>query len=143
MLRERLRADDTLDETDGHLVLTVPAHIPRRGGVRRVEGWEKSDWTTGTVRHDGALIKALTEAHEWRKLIESGEILTMEDLSARVRHDRKYVRNTLKLAFLAPDIQRAILDGRQPRSLTAPALADLNLPMLWSEQRSMLSFSAS
>jgi len=141
-LGERLLIDDTLDESDGKLVLITRTQIPRRGGARRVEGWEKNDWTTATVRHDATLIKALTEAHEWRKLIEMGEILTMEDLSARTRHDRKYVRHTLKLAFLAPDIQRAILDGRQPRSLTAPALADLDLPMLWSEQRSLLSFAA-
>jgi site-specific DNA recombinase len=141
-LRERLQADDTLDEPDGKPVLTTPARIPRRGGVRRVEVWEKSDWTTATVRHDASLIKALTEVHEWRELIERGEILTMEDLSASTGHDRKYVRRTLKLALLAPDIQRAILEGRQPRSLTVPALAEIDLPMLWLDQRALLSFAA-
>jgi hypothetical protein len=141
-LRERLQPDDELDDSDGKLVLTTPVTIPRRGGERRVEGWEKPDWTTATVRHDVGLIKALIRAHEWRKLIEVGEILTLEDLSARFGHDRKYVRHTLKLAFLAPDIQRAIPEGRQPRSLSAPALSEADLPMLWSEQRTLLSFAA-
>ena len=141
-LRQRLRPEDTLNECDDKLVLITPACIPRRGGVRRVEAWEKSDWATPTVRHDTSLIKALTDAHEWRELIERGEMITMEDLATRTGHDRKYVRRTLKLAFLAPDIQRAILEGRQPRSLTSQTLGEIDVPLLWSEQRTLLSFPA-
>lgn len=55
-----------------------------------------------------------------------------------VCHDRKYVRSTLKLAFLAPDIQRAILTGRQPKTLTLTTLSETELPMLWAEQRTLL-----
>ena len=48
-----------------------------------------------------------------------------------------------RLAYLAPDIVRAIVDGRQPRSLNARTLARLgSLPLSWSEQRAMLGFAA-
>ena len=39
-------------------------------------------------------------------------------------------------AFLAPDLVKAIADGRLPRGVTAKALADA--PMLWSAQWRMI-----
>lgn len=44
------------------------------------------------------------------------------------------------MAFLAPDIQAAILEGRQPRGLTLHGLLDQPLPAAWSDQRSALGF---
>jgi site-specific DNA recombinase len=41
-----------------------------------------------------------------------------------------YHRRLLRLAFLAPDLQRAILAGRQPAGLTL----DQRLPPLWTDQ---------
>ena len=49
-----------------------------------------------------------------------------------------YLRRLMRLAFLAPDIQRAILDGRQPRSLNLEALMAMELPLDWSAQRRMV-----
>ena len=46
-----------------------------------------------------------------------------------------------RLTYLAPDITRAILDGRQPRELTAHKLiAHSRLPLTWPEQRRVLGF---
>ncbi len=45
----------------------------------------------------------------------------------------------MELAFLAPDITQAILDGNQPAHLTAERLTRLSsLPHAWDEQRHML-----
>ena len=45
-------------------------------------------------------------------------------------------------SYLAPDIAQAILDGRQPRDLTADKLlAHSRLPLAWYEQRSVLGFA--
>jgi len=44
----------------------------------------------------------------------------------------------VQLAFLAPDLQRAILAGRQPPGLTLERLVRSTMPMLWSEQAAML-----
>lgn len=51
-----------------------------------------------------------------------------------------YDRNILRLAFLAPDIQRAILEGRQPHHLNLEALKSIKLPLRWSRQRDVLGF---
>jgi hypothetical protein len=44
-------------------------------------------------------------------------------------------------AILAPDITQTILDGRQPRDLTAEnLLAHSRLPLAWHDQRTVLGF---
>jgi hypothetical protein len=51
------------------------------------------------------------------------------------------VSRALPLAFLAPDIVQAILDGRQPVVLTAARLRRIRLPHSWVEQRRVLGFT--
>ena len=49
-------------------------------------------------------------------------------------------RRKARLAFLAPDIQVAILEGRQPPELTLQGVLDTPLPPLWEDQRRALGF---
>ena len=50
----------------------------------------------------------------------------------------------IRLSYLAPDIVRALLEGRQPIELTPTRLLRLSkgLPHDWSEQRHVLGFAA-
>jgi hypothetical protein len=48
----------------------------------------------------------------------------------------------LRLSYLAPDIVGAILEGRQPASLTRQKLARLPaLPLGWEAQRELLGIA--
>lgn len=51
-----------------------------------------------------------------------------------------YDRRILRLALLAPDIQRDILAGRQPRGLNLESLIHQDIPLAWSDQRQALGF---
>jgi len=51
----------------------------------------------------------------------------------------RYVIRSFRFAFLAPDITEAILEGRQPPSLTVERLRD-PIPYDWDEQRRLLGF---
>jgi len=47
----------------------------------------------------------------------------------------------VRLTWLAPDIAKAILEGRQPPELTARKLMlDTRLPLDWNEQKVKLGF---
>jgi len=76
------------------------------------------------------LIRALQTAHArlkaWR-----------DDPSVGIKHDTQYDRRLIALAFLAPDLQRAILDGRQGPGLTLSALRAADLPLSWDAQRTL------
>jgi hypothetical protein len=45
-----------------------------------------------------------------------------------------------RLAFLAPDIQRSIVEGRQPSAMGLERLMRMDLPLSWMEQRKLLGF---
>jgi len=137
-LRAGLAPGDNAETDDENIVLTIPALLRLRGGVKRIEGWDKPDWSVAKPRHDNALIKALCRSHEWREWIEGGEITNIDGLAKRASQERRHAHALLKLAFLAPDIQRDILTGRQPTSLTLTSLIVTDLPLAWADQRTLL-----
>jgi site-specific DNA recombinase len=47
---------------------------------------------------------------------------------------QRTVRRLLRFAYLAPDIVEAIVEGRQPRTLTVKLLLK-GIPLDWSDQR--------
>ncbi len=66
----------------------------------------------------------------------------MRTLAERNGSHESDISRILPLAFLAPDIVEAILDGRQPVELTAESLKRLPaLPTDWDAQRRLLGFS--
>lgn len=84
---------------------------------------------------DPVLIAALRKAHA---MLRSERGMPMIDSAPRSRYDRAILR----LAFLAPDIQRAILEGRQPTHLNLESLKAIDLPFAWSKQREVLGFAS-
>jgi hypothetical protein len=55
---------------------------------------------------------------------------------------RSYFTRVVRLSYLAPDITQAILEGRQPRDLTAEKLLQHSrLPLGWHDQRTVLGFA--
>src|SRR5207237_5199048 len=55
-----------------------------------------------------------------------------------------YFTRIVRLSYLAPDITQAILDGHQPRDLTAEKLLEHSrLPLAWHDQRTALGFALS
>jgi hypothetical protein len=47
----------------------------------------------------------------------------------------------IRLNYLAPDIQAAIIDGTQPSELTQHDILFSALPLDWEQQRHLLGFS--
>lgn len=84
------------------------------------------------------MVKALARAHRWQRRLESGEYGSVTEIAAAEKINRSYVCRILRLTLLAPEIVEAILDGRQPATVT---LAALMKPMatLWDEQGRVLA----
>jgi hypothetical protein len=55
------------------------------------------------------------------------------DTASQTSHRRKLIR----LALLAPDIQRAILAGEHKDQLTLAMLMENDIPLSWARQRRM------
>ena len=132
-LRGRIGAGETAeaDPTDRTLCRVIlPLRFAIRGGKTEAVGG-----TPGEARPDPVLIKALRAAHDIVCTDRTGAPTL--NASPETPHRRKLVR----LAFLAPDIQRAILTGNQPRDLSLARILERDLPLLWNEQREMFGFA--
>lgn len=118
--------------------LTVPVDFKRSGFELRliVPGKETA------ARPDTSLVRLLARAHQMRDRLVADPDQTITQLAEQVRLTASYLTRLLRLAFLAPDIVTAILEGRQPLELSANKLmADTRLPIEWVGQRQMLGFA--
>lgn len=125
VMRERIGEGEQVqqDPVDpSRLRLILPVHAIRRGGRTAIV-----PAVDAGPRHDPNLIRALRAAHAMVRW-ELG--LPVLDVSPATSHKRRLVR----LAFLAPELQRAILEGRQSRDLTLKRLMHIAIPLIWSDQ---------
>ncbi len=66
---------------------------------------------------------------------------TTEEIALAEGVTASFATRVLRLAYLAPDIVTAILDGRQPTGLSARHLLSRSrLSLDWTEQRQALGF---
>lgn len=89
---------------------------------------------------DGNLVQLIARGFASRDELLA---MTKEELAAMPDNRFRYTERIARLAYLAPDIIRSILDGCQPKHVTARYLARLGaLPFSWAAQRAMLGFEA-
>jgi hypothetical protein len=88
---------------------------------------------------DPALIKALARGRAWFEELAIGRARSFQELARRDGITRRYIRRLVGLAFLSPELVEAIVQGRQPVELTATRLAELDLPLDWTEQHKLLA----
>ncbi len=93
-----------------------------------------------TRRIDHALILALARARSWMRALRQGEYANTAEIAQRFGLSDPHVRRLLRFAYLAPDIVEAIVQGRQPRSVTVRLLLR-GLPLAWSDQRAAFGVS--
>lgn len=113
------------------ITLHVPFRIAKRGGRKEVQ---LPDGAPVQRRTDDALVKALARAFRWKRLLESGEFNTINELAEREGIAPSYMTRVLRLTLLAPDIVEAILDGKQGPGVTLARLMN-GFPEEWESQR--------
>ena len=84
-----------------------------------------------------ALIKAISRAHEWVRLIVAGEYKDQRAIAAATGLNERYVSRIIQSAFLAPQIVAAIVKGRQAPEMTLATLLD-EVPLSWAEQNARI-----
>ena len=117
------------------LTIHIPVQFKRRGGRKLVLAPDGvASPITPKPAVDDTMLKLLIKAHRWRRRIESGKAKSITDLAAQENVTDAYVQRLLLLTCLAPDIIIAILDGRQPRGLSANLMLK-DVPTAWNGQR--------
>jgi hypothetical protein len=80
------------------------------------------------------MVKALARAHRWNRMLEAGRYRSAQEIADAEKIGRSFVSRLLRLTLLAPDIQEAILEGRQGKGVQLEELTRA-MPGAWEEQR--------
>ncbi|MDQ2088985.1 recombinase family protein [Marimonas arenosa] len=112
------------------LSISAPFTCRRRGAEMRIIAGETKP------KPDATLIRTLANAHRWAATLRSGTPLG--EIARREGHSESYIRTRAPLAFLAPKIQVAILEGTLPPEITTKRLIARPLPLDWGEQERLV-----
>ena len=78
------------------------------------------------------LVRSIALGRRWLNEIVTGNAAGPEAIAARERCTPRHVTKLMSLAFLAPDLVQAAIDGRLPRGVGVSRLTDA--PIEWSRQ---------
>lgn len=127
----------------GAMTLTVPWRPPSPYRKREIiQSARDPNVSVRPMRANARaiLVGALGDSHRWLNELLSDPDQTLESLALREGKTDRSVRMTLSLAFLAPDIVKAAVEGRLPRGYGLKCLVDL--PMAWPDQWRALGLKA-
>jgi site-specific DNA recombinase len=108
------------------ITITQPFTLRRRGIEAKIIAGETF------AAPDPVLQRTLAEAHLWARALRGGKSLI--EIAQECGRSEPYIRTRIPLAFLAPRLQAAILEGRQPADLSVAQLIRDGIPMDWNEQ---------
>ena len=103
---------------------------------RRGETWVLKGPSAGHMP-DPVLVKALRSAHAMLHHDDGGLPVLVTG------PDTPYRRRLVRLAFLAPEIQRAIVEGRQSAGVTLTQLLKGPIPLAWPQQAVQIGIATS
>lgn len=126
----------TFSDRGGNKQVEVPATWIRRGNQRKLL---PPAGQAGAGSPDPALVKLIVRGHQARQHLAKAE--SVAAAAEAMGLNQRYFSVLVKVGFLAPDIQAAILDGHQPLQLNRQRLARIgNMPSCWQAQRQLLGF---
>jgi site-specific DNA recombinase len=139
----RIQLSEVVEENDSARILTLPWTRPSPYRKREIlQGGDdgKTYARPMPANASSILIDALRDAHRWLDELLSNPRLTLESLASREDRTVRSIRMILSLAFLAPKIVKAAVEGRLPRGFGLKRLVDL--PMAWPDQWRTLGLQA-
>jgi site-specific DNA recombinase len=122
-------------------ILTVPwskAAHRRHRDIIVPEGSSPTDARPIRSESRLKLVSAIARGRQWLSEIEAGTA-TIDGIAKREACSKRHVQMTISLAFLAPSLVKAAVDGRLPRGIGVARLFDA--PVAWSRQHQMLGFA--
>lgn len=123
------------NDTDEVVLIEATAQLKRYGGEVRLI--LPPDSPAAKPHSVPSLIRAISRAHDWVDRILRGEIINQRSIAKETGLDERYVSRIIPLAFLAPDLTEAILEGNQAAHLSLDTCLG-NIAEDWSQQRTQL-----
>ena len=138
---ELVRKGDQEVETD-NVVLCVPWKKTEIKRHREVIAPASNRQDVRPIRSETriVLVTSIARGRRWLDEVITGAVAGVEQIAAREKCSVRQVNMTISLAFLAPELVKAAIDGRLPRGIGIARLRDA--PAEWSRQHAMLGLAS-
>jgi len=123
----------------GNLTLHITWHKPpskRRREILMPDAIEPQNARPIRAETRATLVAAIARGRRWLKELVDNANITVESIAGRERCSLRQVNMMISLAFLAPNLVKAAIEGRLPRGMGVTRLRDA--PSEWSRQHAML-----
>ena len=120
---------------NGNIKVTIPIHL-KYDGCKTVIHQPEVEQAELDPETMSPLQKAVIQGFQYRDMLESSKVATVSELAQKVKQERAFLFRALSLVNLAPDIIEAVLNGKEPSSLTLSKLRK-GFPEDWTEQRKL------
>jgi len=127
-------AEEASDSVDEQL-LSIPWQKPPSRNSRKIlmpQGVSRNEVRPIRIERRARLVSAIAQGRRWLDEIVSGSVIGVEQIAVRQKCSMRQVNMTISLAFLAPDLVRAAVEGRLPRGIGVERLRDA--PAEWTRQ---------
>jgi len=127
-------ADEGSDSPDDQSI-TIPWQKPPSKRSRQIllpHNASRSDVRPEQFDRRARLVSAIARGRRWLDDVVSGRVTTVAQLCTREKCSVRQVNMTISLAFLAPNLVKAAVEGRLPRGIGIERLRDP--PSEWSRQ---------
>jgi hypothetical protein len=127
-------AEEAADLGNGHSLSIPWQKLPSRKSRQILvpHGIPKNEVRPTRIERRARLVSAIARGRRWLEEIVSGSVTDAQQIAARQKCSARQVNMTVSLAFLAPGLVRAAVQGRLPRGIGVERLRDA--PAEWSRQ---------
>jgi len=122
------------DVTEDHR-LSIPWQKPPSRKATQIlipHGVPRSEVRPTRIARRARLVSAISRGRRWLEEVVSGSVTDVQQIAARQKCSVRQVNMTISLAFLAPDLVRAAVEGQLPRGIGVERLRDA--PAEWNQQ---------
>jgi site-specific DNA recombinase len=127
-------ADEEPDSSDTRSLTILWQKPPSRKSrqILLLHNTSRSDVRPEQFERRARLVSVIARGRQWLDDVVSGRVTTVAELCVREKCSVRQVNMTISLAFLAPNLVKAAVEGRLPRGVGIERLRDL--PTEWSRQ---------
>jgi site-specific DNA recombinase len=130
-----IKPTDDRESTDNRILFIIPWQKPPFKRFRQIllpHGVSRSEVRPERPERRHRLVRAIAKGRRWLDEFISGSVTEAEQIALREQCSVRHVNMTISLAFLAPDLVRAAVEGRLPRGINIERLR--GSPAEWSRQ---------
>jgi hypothetical protein len=121
-----------MTKQDDTIRVLIPLKVRKKNGRPKI--LPPADYRPSEDQaQDPHILRAIGRAWGWRRRMEAGEFGTVRDLAIAVNLAERHVSRQLRLAYLAPEVLKRLVFGREVTAVTLMQLTE-SAALPWVEQ---------